>query len=435
MRNVYGLRLLAQPRVQRAVLGIVAVLVLAWRAAQFIGWTGAEQWAYDLTFYWTAGSQLIHGLPIYTAAQLAGPYVPQAQDGFLYPPPVAAFFALFAIAFPSDPGAANWVWAAIGATILVASVLALGADLRLGDRYPLLAGRGRWWLVAAAFAFPPVIDELVVGNVHLLLLGLLTLAWLGLGRDAAATSSTHAPTGIAAGISPLTSSSNRPAGQRPPARLAGLAIGIAAIVKVFPGFIAAWLLVQRRWGAVAWVVVGAIAATLVALPITGLEPWRQYPTVLANLSSTPDAIDALAPTMWLTPALGFTLARALATVIGLAILFLVRNADPRLGFASAVTASVLVTPAMYTSYLTILVLPLVLGLASGVRLRWLALAYILMWGGRQPALGDLAWVVNRGFPTAGALLLLAVLVAAAVGARWALGEAQGTTKRWTASAA
>ena len=163
-----------------------------------------------------------------------------------------------------------------------------------------------------------------------------------------------------------------------------------------------------------------VVLTVVALPLTGLETWREYPTVLTNLSATPEAVDALAPTMWLTPGLGFTIARVAVTVIGLLLVWLVRNADLRLGFGVAVVTAVLITPAMYTSYLTIFVLPLLLGLAAGVRLRWLALAYLLMWGGQQPALGDLAWVVNRGFPTLGALVLLAALVAAALRAPWAL---------------
>jgi hypothetical protein len=398
MTNVYGLRLLAEARVQRAALVLLAVLVLGWRAIQFVGWTAAPQWGYDFAFYWTAARHLLHGEPIYSAVQLAGPYVPQAQPGFLYPPPMAALVAPLAALFPDDSRAANWAWAAMGAAILVAAVLALDAALRLGERYPLLAGRGRWWTVAGAFAFPPVVDELVVGNVHLLLLGLLTLAWLGLGsRRYAAIAITSRAGGRVVG-----------------GGLAGLATAAAVFVKVFPGFLVAWFLVTRRYGAITWTVVGALALALLALPLTGLETWRQYPTVLANLGPTPEAVDALAPTMWLTPVLGFTAARLLVTAIGLALVWLVRGADLRLGFAVAVTTAVLVTPAMYTSYLTILVLPLILGLAAGVRLRWLALAYLLMWGGMQPALGDLAWVVNRGFPTAGALLLLAALVATAL---------------------
>jgi hypothetical protein len=78
-------------------------------------------------------------------------------------------------------------------------------------------------------------------------------------------------------------------------------------------------------------------------------------------------------------------------------------------FAAAVVVGVLVSPAVYQHYLALLVLPLVLGLGAGVPLRYLAVAYFLMWGGKQAALGDLAWIVNRAFPTIGALVLLAGL--------------------------
>jgi hypothetical protein len=381
--NVYGLRLLAQPAVRRTAVGLVLAVALGYRVIQFIGWTSAEQWGYDFTFYWTAAWQLLHGQPIYSAAQLVRPYVPQAQVGFLYPPPVAALFAPFAILFPTDPGAANWLWAAIGAAILVWSILRVADLERIGERYRMLAGPGRWWLVASAFAFPPVVDELVVGNVHLLLLGLLTLAWVGI----------------------------RTAGR---ARLAGAPIGVASIVKVFPGLLVVWLLLQRRYASVGWAIAGAVVFSVVALPLTGLEAWREYPTVLANLGPTPEAVDALAPTNWLAPLLGFAIARVLVTLAGLGILVAVRRADLRLGFAVAVVVSVLITPAMYTSYLSIFVLPLLLGLAAGVRLRWLALSYFLMWGGQQAALADLAWVVNKGLPTLGALVLLGGLVDAAI---------------------
>jgi hypothetical protein len=57
----------------------------------------------------------------------------------------------------------------------------------------------------------------------------------------------------------------------------------------------------------------------------------------------------------------------------------------------------------------LLILPFALALGAGVRLRWLALAYFLMWGGQQAALGDLSWIVNRAFPTLGALVLLGAL--------------------------
>jgi hypothetical protein len=399
---VYGLRLLRQRPVQVAALAVVAALVLAFRALQFALLTREVQWGYDFSFYWTAGRRLLNGEAIYSAAQLAGPYAPQGQDGFLYPPPFAAIVAPLAALF-SDARAAAWVWTALGAAVLVLAVLALWRSEQLGDRFPILAGRGRWFLVAAAFAFPPVVGELVLGNVHLVLVGLLTLAWLGIRR-----------------------------GDRQGEWIAGLAVGAAAIIKVFPGVLLIWFLLTRRYRAAAAVVVGAAALALVTLPVTGIEPWLQYPTVLANLSAPADTTDTLAPTVWLAPVLGFTVARIVVTVVGLAILAWAalraapqrfRAGDLRMGiesaapamttarsFAIAVTVSVLIAPALYHHYLAVLVLPLVLGLASGVPLPALAAAYLLMWGGEQAAFGDLTWIVNRGLPTAGAVLLLVSLL-------------------------
>jgi hypothetical protein len=405
LSTTYGLRLLTQPRVRLAILAVLTVVILGYRVVQFVYWTGQPQWAYDFSFYWTAAAHLLHGEPIYSAAQLAGPYVPQAQEGFLYPPALAAFVTPLAALFPHDPRAANWIWSGLGAAILVASVLALVRSEKLDECFRFLGGRGRWWLVAGAFAFPPVVDELVVGNVHLLLVGLLTAAWLGVRR---------AQAGVMSGG---VMSGDRASGDR----LAGIGVGAAGIVKIFPGLLMLWFVLTKRWRAAAWAIAAALAIAVASLPITGLQPWLDYPTVLANLSSTPAATDALAPTFWLAPYLGFTVARVLVTVVGIAILAWTSLRAPRdmdgtrLTFAIAVTLSVLMTPALYTSYLTVLVLPLILAFAAGVPRGWLALAYLLMWGGQQPALGDLEWIVTRALPTAGALLLLALLLREVLG--------------------
>jgi alpha-1,2-mannosyltransferase len=301
--------------------------------------------------------------------------------------------------FPTDYRAAAWIWTALGAVILAASTLALWRSERLADRFPVLAGRGRWLLVAAAFAFPPVIGELVLGNVHLLLLGLFTLAWLGIRRA-----------------------------DRRGEWMAGVAVGVAAVIKVFPGVPLIWFVLTRRYRAAAGVLIGAIAFALVTLPITGIEPWMQFPTVLANLSAPSDTTDTLAPTVWLAEVIGFTPARVIVTLAGLAFLAfsaLASTAGPRgdaeapivgyrhsptsRSFAIAVTVAVLIAPAVYHHYLALLVLPMLLALGAGVSLRWIAISYFLMWGGQQTALGDLAWVVNRALPTLGALVLLAAL--------------------------
>jgi alpha-1,2-mannosyltransferase len=239
--------------------------------------------------------------------------------------------------------------------------------------------------VAAAFAFPPVIGELVLGNVHLVLVGLLALAWVALERSAE--------------------------GRKPRWEwIAGLAVGVAALIKVFPAVLLLWFLLARRWRAAGGVLVGVMVAAAVLLPVTGIKPWLEYPAVLANLSAPSDTRDTLAPTVWISTAMGFTVARIAVTAAGLALLaWSTRGAEPRRSFALAVTISILIAPALYHHYLAVLVLPFLLALSAGVPIKWLALAYFLMWGGQQDALAGASWIVNRAMPTLGALVLLASL--------------------------
>jgi hypothetical protein len=399
--GVYGLRLLRRPRVQRTALVLILAVVAVFRLGQFLVFTTQIQWGYDFSAYWQAARHLLDGLAIYAPDQLAGPYAPQRQFLYLYPPPLAAVVIPLAALF-GDPRVANWAWAAIGAAILVATVMLVGRRHGLPVR----------WLVVGAIIFPPVIGELVLGNAHLLLLGLLAAAWLG------GASGSRSWRGEA---------------------VAGVAVGAAALVKVFPGILVLWFLLTRRWRAAAWSIAGIVAITLATLPFTGLQPWRDYPTVLLNLSAPSDTHDTLAPTVWLAPALGFTIARVVVTGAGLALLgwaavtrragarlsasapgaapaprlVSAHGADEALSFGIAVAVSILVAPALYHHYLAVLVLPFLLGLAGGADRRLLLLAYLLMWGGTQTALGDLEWVVNRAMPTAGALVLLAALVWAA----------------------
>jgi hypothetical protein len=330
----------------------------------------------------------------------------------------------FAAAF-ADPRLAEWLWTAIGAAIVVWSVLALHRSERLGERYRMLAGRGRWLLVGAAFAFPPVVAELVLGNVNILLLGLFTAAWLGIRHSTPGTAPAPAPaddaaTGIAnqKGIRSRAADDQQRDAAAPTATATatsttGIAIGLATVVKLFPGVLVLWLLITRRYRAAAWAAIAAAVFVAVTLPVTGLQPWLDYPTVLANLSAPKDTTDTLAPTVWLAPFLGFTLARLLVTAAGLIILaWTARSKAPTsVSFAIAILVSVLIAPALYQHYLAILVLPMILALGVGIRLRWIGLAYLLMSGGQQNALGDFAWIVNKGLPTAGVLLLLGLFLA------------------------
>jgi alpha-1,2-mannosyltransferase len=387
--EVYGLRLLAQPSGRRAVLVLIVAILAVFRVLQLAVLSSERMWAADFSYYWTAGSQLLHGLPIYSAEQLAGPYVPEDQTGFLYPPAFAVLMLPFAALFPTDPRAAGWLWAAIGAVILVASVWAVVRAEGLDHRFEWLPRPRPLWFVAAALFLPTVIAELSVGNVHLEILGLLSLAWL------------------------LVREGERGGGRRRDARwewLAGAAVGAAAMLKVFPGVLLLWFVATRRWRAAAGVIVGAGVLAALSLPFTGLQPWLDYPRVLANMGLVLDVHDSVSPTMWLTPVLGFDVARWLVTLAGVALLvWAARARSTVVGFAIAVVVAVVIAPSVFHHYLSVLVLPLLLALAGGVPVWLVALSYLLMWGGQQPALGDWSWVLSRVPQTLGWLLLLAGL--------------------------
>ena len=380
--GIYGLRLLRDPAFQRIVLVVLAVVLVAFRLTQFLVWSTRIQWGYDFSAYWTAASNLLHGLPIYVVDQLAGPYAPQRQFLYLYPPPLAGAVTPLAALIPGDYRVAAWAWAALGFLIVATSVLAAARSLGLLERVRSATGHGPWILLVAAFCFPPVVSELVLGNVHVLLLGLLSVAWLGVRR-----------------------------GDRTGERWAGIAVGLAAVVKVFPALLILWFLLTGRRRAAVWSVMGGLAAVVVTLPITGLQPWLDFPAALLNLSAPSDTTDTLAPTVWLASFIGFSPARVIVTGFALALLvWSSRRLPTRPSFALAVLLSLLIAPALYHHYLAITVLPFLLLFAEPGTFRWLVVAYVLMSGGDQTAYGDFAWIVNRGLPTAGTLILVLLAV-------------------------
>jgi alpha-1,2-mannosyltransferase len=377
-----ALRVLAEPKFQRVAAVMLVAILAGFRIVQIVTAPGERPWAYDFSAYWLAGRHLLDGVPIYTVGQLSGSYAPQAQYLYLYPPPLAALAVPFAALSASSVTGAYLAWIALGSAFAVATTIAITRRESLDRRYPMLAGGGVWLLILAAAALPPVVGELMNGNVHLLLLGLFGLGWLGLAR-----------------------------GERRGEVIAGSAIGIAALIKIFPGLVILWFILTRRWTAAASSIVAAAAVSIATLPITGLQPWLDYPTVLANMAGPIDSTFSFAPTTWLTDLMGFAMARIVVTVAGVGVVaWVARAADPRVGYAATVLAALLITPILWSHYVTIAVLPLVLGLAAGISLPLLGIAYVMLSTGNQAAIGEMGFVVARVLPLAGMLLLLGALL-------------------------
>jgi len=377
LSRTFGLRLLLRRDVQAVAIGVFLGLALLQRLIEFVVFSAGEPWAFDFSSYWSAGLFVVDGRPIYADFQLAGPYVPQGRHLYTYPPLLAVLASPLAATFDSFRSA-HVIWAGLGLSIAVATVVSVAR----------IEGRWSWPTVGLALAvvaaFPAIVSELINGNVHLELLGLFTLAWFALRR-----------------------------GSRAGDLLAGAAVGLGVMIKIFPIVVVGWFLLAGRRHAVLGSIIGAAISVAITLPFVGIDPWLDYPTVLLNLGRSSDTTDTLGPTAWLSEVLDFTVARSIVTMAGVAVVaWSVRHTATPISFAIAAWVSVLIAPAVYHHYLALAVLPLMLGFIHGSP-RWLLLAsYLLMFGGDQPLLGDFAWVVNRALPSLGMVALLGALLAA-----------------------
>jgi hypothetical protein len=376
LRSTFGIRLLFDGRFLRIALAVVLTLTLTLRVVQLLALTGDEYWGYDLSSYTGSGQLVLDGQSPYWDFQLEGTYKPQGPRGlYTYPPFLAVAFVPAAAVFDDDTFA-NWFWLATGAVLLAIVVLRIARREHIADGWDLVL------LLMAAFAFAPVQGELFIGNVHLLLLGLLGGAYLGLRR-----------------------------GTRAGELIGGVLIATAAMVKFFFGLMLVWLLLVRRFRAFAAALATLVALFLVTLPVVGLQPWLDYPTVLLNLGPPVEFGHVLAPSAWLWNVMPEPLARAV--VLGTAGIVLVyasiRRTEP-VSFGIAVALSILIAPALYHHYLAIMVLPLLIGLRHTTNVAWVFVAFILMSVGGQSVEGDAMWIGSRAFPTIGALLVVSGLL-------------------------
>ena len=376
VRTAYGFRLLFDPTFLRIALAVVLTLTLALRIVQLLALTGDEYWGYDLSSYTGSGQLVLDGKSPYWDFQLEGTYKPQGPRGlYTYPPFLAVAFVPAAAVFEDDTFA-NWFWLAIGATLLAIVVLRVARREHVADGWDLVL------LLMAAFAFAPVQGELFIGNVHLLLLGLLGGAWLALRR------------GTQAGE-----------------LLGGALIATAAMVKIFPGVMVVWLLLAGRYRAFVAALVTLVGLVLVTLPVVGLQPWLDYPTVLLNLGPPVEFGHVLAPSAWLWTVMPEPLARAIVlTTAGVVLVYATLRRTEPVSFAIAVALSILIAPALYHHYLAIMILPMLIGLRHTTNVAWVFVAFILMSVGGQSIEGDAMWIGSRAFPTIGALLVVVGLL-------------------------
>jgi len=213
---------------------IATVAALAAAVTAFLTWYGNRHDFYDLRIYLSAMRWWAEGHPLYDYAQ-ADPV--QGELYFTYPP----FAALLLWPFAAAPTGASIAVFTIGTALalIVTTAWQLGP---IADRHRL----PRWYLVALAvplvFLIEPIRETIAFGQVNMLLVVLI--------------------------LADLLRAVPRQS------RWAGVGIGLATALKLFPGIFIVYLLVTRRWRTAAVACAAAAGATLLAAAVSPAESWR-----------------------------------------------------------------------------------------------------------------------------------------------------------------
>lgn len=271
-----------------------------------------DAWAFDLEAYVGAALRLGTEGSLYRPDLMAGPFEPGPADLFYYAPPLGVAMLPFT-GMPVADSAIIWY------VLRVAALLAACALMPVRPVTRALA------FAVMAFSWP-VLKDAVLGNVSILLLLPLVVAWRWI---------------------------DRPAGS--------VALALAMAVRPGLGVLLLWQLLRRRWRAAAWTIAGGLAVVVLTLPFVGLDGYLDYVAVLRNLG-VPEGVSENRDLGGVALALGasgevVTLARiASVGIAGLAILLSLRR-DREVSFMVTLVASLLLVPLLWDHYLATLLLP------------------------------------------------------------------------------
>jgi hypothetical protein len=312
---------------------------------------------------WLAARRLVTGQPLYDPLALEAPTI-GIPGGFQVVhsphPPTSALVALPLAALPYR--AALLTWNLLNLGLLAGTLWLIARELRWPIRRPALLVA-----TAALMAWVPLWEQVEHGQMGLLLLALLTVAWRELrrGRDT----------------------------------VAGAALAVAAALKIFPAVLLGYVVLRRRPRAVlaALATLAVIAAVLTAsagprvwvdyvqLGMPELARWRAH---WANASLTGFAYHLFQPDERTLPLLRAPMLASatvvLTTIITIAIA--TRRAlrdEPGVdrSFALALTAALLVSVVTWQHYFVMLLLPLAICASRLERpVRWsvLVTSFLLM---------------------------------------------------------
>jgi hypothetical protein len=281
-------------------------------AALSVGYGHLTAWPMGFDFrgtLWEPARALLDSGPIYPEPTRASIVIGNPS---IYPPFLiigSVPFALLPVTF------ASWLWfVALGASVF-ASMWILG----LRD----------WRCHVLAVTCPVVIHGMSFGNVTILLLLPLALAWRYRDRW----------------------------------RVVGLAVGAAIAAKLFVWPLLVWLLLTRRFAAAAWAAVLAGALLLGSWAVVGFEGFREYPDLLDAVQDVYATRSASVATVAARFGASVSLAVVISALVGLVLLlvaaWVVRRSDgDRRAFALILTATILASPIVWPNYAALLLVPI-----------------------------------------------------------------------------
>lgn len=305
-----------------------------------------------LDFYqeWSSAKNITTGLPVYAPLDVTverylhmqkSPGTEWYWDVNVHPPTsVLLALPLVTLEYQQATLAWNVVSLLALALSLIIVIRTLGIQFSPWSTLPI---------VGLLLVCDPLLQQVIQGQLNLILLLLITIVW------AADRSGRY--------------------------RLAGITLGFATAVKLFPGFLFVYFLLRRKWqplfvGALAFLVI-----TLATLAIVGVDTYHMYIAKILPQAATWKAAwnNASLPGLWhklfdpvsrngeLTalmesPAAAkvFTLASWLIVLACLApVVWRARTLRQRdLSFAATVTAMLLVSPVTWEHYFLLLLVPL-----------------------------------------------------------------------------
>ena len=285
-----------------AYLGLITVPLMLGAIVVWYQFTGVYLFG-DIAWYRVSADALVSAGPLYDAAKLLPhpltipPYSNQAPST-----------SLFSLVLLLPGGTEAWAIAAV-ASVFAGVVLV----------WPKVGPGGVFLLGPVVFAWFPVTAALGWGNVNAFVFLLLAVAW------------------------------------RFP-RAAGVAIGLAAAIKLVPILAVGWLLGKRDWRGAAIAVGIPVAATLIVAAWKGPDTIADFVVLRLN-EWHPAQWDRwdLVSAMGLPQVVGYLAAGVLAVA-----------AWWRVSFSLAVLAMIAAVPALHVHYLTWLLVPL-----FGAWLPWL----------------------------------------------------------------